>query len=202
MICEETRGERLYRRWQGGESSCKFGQGRSWVSRYQGNVLGTKSGKSRSVNADEIVKVKKTAVGRGVFACQDHAAESVIGEIEGEVMGLDHESNYCMDLEGKALLEPAAPFRFLNHSCEPNCQLLLWKYQNVGGRRLRRIWVSTLRDVRAGEELTIDYAWPMDAAVPCLCGAATCRGWVVDKNELRRPRRMCRTNKGPLAASG
>ncbi len=163
-------------------------------------MLGTKTGKTQSAKLDEIVKVKMTCVGRGVFACRDFAADSVIGEIDGEVMGLDHESNYCMDLEGKALLEPAAPFRFLNHSCEPNCQLLLWKYQTVKGRRLRRIWVSAIRDVKIGEELTIDYAWPMDAAVPCMCGAATCRGWVVDKKELRRPPRMCRTNKRPLTS--
>jgi hypothetical protein len=138
------------------------------------------------------VKVKKTSVGRGVFARQGFAADAVIGEITGQVMDTGFESNYCMDLDGKAILEPGWPFRFLNHSCEPNCQLILWKFQRLKGQKIRRLWLSATRDVVAGEELTIDYAWPADAAVRCLCGADSCRGWVVDETELRRLHRMRR----------
>jgi hypothetical protein len=140
----------------------------------------------------ERVAVKKCTVGRGVFARQEFAAETVIAEITGQIMGTEFESNYCMDLDGKAILEPSWPFRFLNHSCEPNCQLLLWKFQKVDGRRLQRLWLHAIRPVEVGEELTIDYAWPADAAVPCRCGAESCRGWVVDEAELSRLQRRRR----------
>ncbi len=147
------------------------------------------------------IKVKMTSKGQGIFARQDFAVEEVLGEVTGEVMSVDHGSNYCMDLEGKANLEPAWPFRLLNHSCEPNCELMLWKYRQVKGKKIRRLWVSAIRDIKAGEELTIDYAWPADAAVRCLCGASTCRGWVVDKNELRKLYRMGVRRKVPSLES-
>jgi hypothetical protein len=42
-----------------------------------------------------------------------------------------------------------------------------------------------LRTIEPGEELTIDYAWPAEAAIPCACGAAGCRCWIVAAEELR-----------------
>jgi hypothetical protein len=41
----------------------------------------------------------------------------------------------------------------------------------------RRVFVYALRRILKGEELTYDYQFPADeAAVPCKCGAANCRG--------------------------
>jgi len=51
------------------------------------------------------------------------------------------------------------------------------------------IWVETTRDIFPGEELTIDYAWPADRAMKCLCGVKTCRGWIVDPAELEELQR-------------
>ena len=45
------------------------------------------------------------------------------------------------------------------------------------------IWVESVHDILPGEELTIDYAWPADRAVKCLCGKPRCRGWIVDPAE-------------------
>ena len=45
------------------------------------------------------------------------------------------------------------------------------------------IWVEAVRDILPNEELTIDYAWPADRAVKCLCGTSKCRGWIVDPTE-------------------
>jgi uncharacterized protein len=55
----------------------------------------------------------------------------------------------------------------VNHSCEPNV--------GIGGNVL----LVSMRDIAAGEELTIDYAlFPADPgfAMECRCGAAACRG--------------------------
>jgi hypothetical protein len=49
-----------------------------------------------------------------------------------------------------------------------------------------RVAVETLRSIVAGEELTIDYGWPAEQAIPCGCGAEDCRGWVVAEEELHR----------------
>lgn len=125
------------------------------------------------------VKVKKTKIGRGVFAREAFEPDEVIGEIDGDIMGEDYYSEYGMDLDGKATMEPSAPFRFLNHCCEPNCELVLWKERTFKGKKLSRLWLVSLRDIEEGEELTIDYAWTEEDPIPCLCGAKACRGFVV-----------------------
>ncbi|MFN2460469.1 MAG: SET domain-containing protein [Candidatus Velthaea sp.] len=57
---------------------------------------------------------------------------------------------------------------YINHSCRPNCFM-----QTVRGHLL----VLALRDIRAGEELTIDYesTWHSDRK-RCTCNAPDCRG--------------------------
>lgn len=65
--------------------------------------------------------------------------------------------------------------RFMNHSCEPNCEAVT---------RKRRIWIYALRAIEPGEELTYDYGLtgePEDRdeqkrLYACRCGALTCRG--------------------------
>jgi uncharacterized protein len=138
------------------------------------------------------IDVRKTAVGRGLFARAAFVAESILGEVLGEIRPNDHYSDYCIDMGGKALLEPDRPFRFLNHSCDPNCQLIQWKEQDVNGVQLPRLWVKTLRDIASGEELTIDYAWSGEEAIECMCGSPKCRGFVVaaDERVIHRARRM------------
>lgn len=64
---------------------------------------------------------------------------------------------------------------FLSHSCAPNCRL------DMDGFRL-----VTLRDIRANDVLTIDYAATEDRLFrqfPCHCGAPQCRGWITGRRE-------------------
>ncbi len=138
------------------------------------------------------IEIRKTAVGRGLFAKAAFLADTVLGEVTGKVHSNDHRSDYCIDMGGKAVLEPGPPFRFLNHSCDPNCQLNRWKHQVVDGVRLPRLWLISLRDITEGEELTIDYAWSAENAIECMCGSPKCRGFVVaaDERVIFRARRM------------
>jgi SET domain-containing protein len=70
--------------------------------------------------------------------------------------------------------------RFINHSCAPNCDAVVED---------GRIWIETIRDVEAGEELAYDYAYVLEERhspaakrrFPCHCGAATCRGTILAK---------------------
>jgi SET domain-containing protein len=56
----------------------------------------------------------------------------------------------------------------INHSCEPNLISRIVK---------GHILYMSLRPIRRGEELTIDYNFPKSGdRSPCSCGAKTCRG--------------------------
>ena len=63
------------------------------------------------------------------------------------------------------------PGRFVNHSCDPNCGVLVRADE-------RQIEVRALRPIAAGEEITFDYAM-CDASdydeFSCMCGVPTCR---------------------------
>jgi len=132
----------------------------------------------------ELISIRKTAVGKGVFARRQFRKGQTIGELTGEiVVNEDYDSRYCIELTETHVLEPDAPFRFVNHSCEPNCELFSWE-EDEGTPNEHRVYLCALRTIRVGEELSIDYAWPADAAIPCLCQADGCRGWIVDPDEV------------------
>lgn len=128
------------------------------------------------------VRVATTHVGKGVFAKRRMAAQRVVGEIHGHILEKHPEdAEYCMELGSGRILEPVAPFRYLNHSCDPNCEIFYW---DDDPRQEDRLWLQTIQPIDAGEELLIDYCWPADAAIVCQCNAPNCRGWVVDPEEL------------------
>lgn len=66
--------------------------------------------------------------------------------------------------------------RFINHSCEPNCEA--YEYENG------RVYIYALKDIRRGEEL--NYSYPLiyegrhTAAIKrlfaCRCGSPNCTG--------------------------
>jgi hypothetical protein len=134
-----------------------------------------------------LVRIGETHVGRGVFARRRIPAGIVLGEILGTVLDdYPEDPSYVMELSAGRLLDPAPPLRFMNHSCDPNCEIFYWETEPEGGANLEedRLWLQTIRPVEPGEEILIDYSWPADAAIPCRCGAANCRGWIVDPAEL------------------
>lgn len=67
--------------------------------------------------------------------------------------------------------------RWFNHSCDPNSEVHVeWD----ATRQTMTAWWEALRDIPVGEEITYDYAFVADVAEPCHCGAASCRGVIVD----------------------
>ena len=78
---------------------------------------------------------------------------------------------------GLVFLDLADQTRWINHSCDPNT-FVESTFDQVT-RELRAWWVAR-REIAAGEELTYDYAFIGIAAEPCGCGAASCRGLIVD----------------------
>ena len=63
--------------------------------------------------------------------------------------------------------------RLINHSCNPNCEVV--------GKGLK-LWISSLKKIKKGEELTYDYGFGYDAdykQFPCKCGSINCVGYIV-----------------------
>jgi uncharacterized protein len=81
--------------------------------------------------------------------------------------------------------------RFINHSCNPNCEAVNYDDEEV--------WIESIRDIKTGEELSYDYGFEEpDEDYPCYCGEKNCRGWIVkpeyefskgEKEELERKRK-------------
>jgi hypothetical protein len=130
------------------------------------------------------VRVGEGPYGRGVFATRAFWRGELIGLVEGEVIDDDdYSSDYCMDLGGKLSMEPAAPFCYVNHSCEPNAQLFIIPPERPDAGEYPNLILEAVRSIYPGQELTIDYAWPADGAVPCHCQSRNCRGWIVSRED-------------------
>lgn len=74
--------------------------------------------------------------------------------------------------------------RHINHSCAPNCAAV----EVTAEDGTVDIVIQTLRRVRAGEELFIDYALDIGEespeAYPCRCGSRQCRGTMAREDEF------------------
>jgi len=67
---------------------------------------------------------------------------------------------------------PANEARHANHSCEPSAEARL---------EGEEVALVALRDIRPGDEITLDYGFGLADALghPCRCGAAGCVGRIV-----------------------
>jgi hypothetical protein len=120
--------------------------------------------------------------GTGGFAKADIAVGTRVIEYVGEKITKAESLRRCesanesifsldesCDLDGNV---PWNPARFLNHSCDPNCEA-----EPDGGR----IWIVARRGIRAGEEITFNYGYDLEdyREHPCRCGSANCAGYIV-----------------------
>ncbi|HEY2628113.1 MAG TPA: SET domain-containing protein-lysine N-methyltransferase [Usitatibacter sp.] len=129
----------------------------------------------------DALEVRRSAiVGRGLYSGTGIAKGAKIGEFEGEVVGLRESRRRAqgrrivaiVELEGHALdaTKSKRGFRFINHSCVPNT------YMRCTAIRAE---VYALRNIRKGEELTLDYGHSHhEGTLPCRCGARGCRGFL------------------------
>jgi hypothetical protein len=93
--------------------------------------------------------------------------------------------------------------RFINHSCEPNCEVI-----NDKGR----LFVETLRTIKPGEELNYDYNIGRtpedppnaDEIFACRCGSKTCRGTMLSPKRKSKAKKTVKKNgaKRALAKKG
>jgi len=93
--------------------------------------------------------------------------------------------------------------RYINHNCNPNCIAKIIdgkKVTDIGDKHLKRVMIIAQRDIKAREEITYDYQFPLeldlDARIPCNCGSLLCRGFMNwDLPEKGSKNRILRTQK-------
>jgi uncharacterized protein len=130
-------------------------------------------------------RIARTSMGKGVFATRSFEIGEVVGEITGEAIDdPEYSSRYAFDLEDGRQLEPAPPFRFVNHSCDPNCSFEVIDVTDVRRVTRRQLMLFAIYDIDTGDQLTIDYNWPASFAIPCKCRSEYCRGWVVGEEHM------------------
>jgi SET domain-containing protein len=92
---------------------------------------------------------------------------------------------YLYGLEdGKTVIDGEGLGAFLNHSCDPNCEIDEIK---------NRVWIFAIRNIAAGEELLWDYnLYDDEAPAPCHCGSRKCRGTMYSREWMAKMRRKAR----------
>ena len=116
---------------------------------------------------------KSTIAGKGIIAGEDIRKGEFIVALSGRLVQRTYrkKSDYrneqtFIPVAQHWWIDPGYPFRYLNHSCDPN----------AGFKTPHRFYA--MRDIKKGEELTADYStieyvdfWEMK----CHCGAQNCR---------------------------
>lgn len=140
------------------------------------------------------IEVRDSGIqGRGVYATEDIPKSTWIVEYVGE--RISHEEadmryddaamrrhhTFLFTVDDKICIDAVVggnDSRYINHSCEPNCEAVLYR---------KKIHIVALRDIARGEELTYDYGYKLDdesmeearRRYPCRCGAPNCRGTIL-----------------------
>jgi SET domain-containing protein len=117
--------------------------------------------------------------GQGAFAAEAVPARRKIGEIRGESISVAEariratrsERIMIVELSARRAIDfsrSADPMRYTNHSCRPNARLCI---------RQGRVEFYALRDIDAGEEITVNYGETHhEGRLACRCGAPGCIG--------------------------
>ncbi|XP_046875778.1 histone-lysine N-methyltransferase ASH1L isoform X2 [Hypomesus transpacificus] len=95
-----------------------------------------------------------------------------------------HSGQYCLNLDSGMVIDSyrmGNEARFINHSCEPNCEMQKWSVNGV-----YRIGLFALKDMNSGTELTYDYnfhSFNTEEQQVCQCGSEGCRGIIGGKSQ-------------------
>jgi len=101
---------------------------------------------------------------------------------------------YLYGLEdGKTVIDGEGLGAFLNHSCDPNCEIDEIK---------NRVWIFAIRNIAAGEELLWDYnLYDDEDPAPCHCGSPKCRGTMYSREWMAKLRRREARKKKKLESA-
>ncbi len=137
----------------------------------------------RGVPADPqkfaVTVAPSTIDGQGAFAAEAIPARRKIGEVRGEPVSTQEAQRRSRG-QGRIMMiavsarraidasQSTDPLRYANHACRPNAHL------KVNGGRVE---VYALRDIAAGEEITLAYGETHhQGRLRCRCGVPGCTG--------------------------
>ena len=147
--------------------------------------------KSSRAGGGRRTQVRRSGVhGKGMFALAPLAAGEVVIEYTGEVITwrealrrhphdpADPDHTFYFHIDEKHVIDAKVggnSARWINHACEPNCE---------ADEQDGRIFITALRDIAPGEELSYNYGLVIDERYTpklkkqfeCRCGSAGCRG--------------------------
>ena len=126
----------------------------------------------------DLYTAKSAIAGLGCYAARDFKEGETVGQYIGDHISgdeaderyADAEMFYIFMLEDGTCIDPdEIPEKYMNHSCEPNCET----EEDEG-----KIFIKALRDIKKDEEIVYDYCVVADddEDLTCHCGTKSCRG--------------------------
>jgi SET domain-containing protein len=169
------------------------------------------------LNQNVIVRRSHIA-GRGVFARRDIPSGTRVLEYTGARITHDeaderypdddaadgNHHTFLFAVDDRLVIDATTggnESRFINHSCDPNCEIVVLR---------RRVFIDTVRDIAKGDELLYDYWYMTDESYtladlrriyPCRCGSPDCRGTLARPPTRKPPRAKRAAAKRPATKS-
>jgi len=125
----------------------------------------------------QLITVQDSKFGKGTFATRNISKGSPIITIRGEKLdfsdslSLGERESYCLQVGIDSYIIAEVPFRYSNHSCDPN--------RGVKSQ----LELVALRPIAEGEEVLWDYSSSMlerHWTMRCHCGSPSCRQLIAD----------------------
>lgn len=145
--------------------------------------------------------------GNGVFAARDLPSGKSLVEYRGQLLShavadrryadnVETGHTFLFILNDKFVIDANVggnSARWINHSCDPNCEPVLEEAAD-GNPKHDRLFIATKRPVRAGEELSYDYGIELadsdtkriQELWACHCGSPKCTGTMLSPKKARK----------------
>lgn len=129
------------------------------------------------MSGDFVVEDRGDGKGLGVYALRSFVRGELIAVVDGEIV--DQHRLHTLQLSAHCHLYDPDFTGCLLHSCDPNAII-----------DPSRREITALKDIGAGEAITVDYTHTEDRLVrqfACMCGNPVCRKWIKGRKEQITP---------------
>ncbi|MBI2573368.1 SET domain-containing protein-lysine N-methyltransferase [Candidatus Woesearchaeota archaeon] len=157
----------------------------------------------------DLIEIKTSSIHHfGIFAKKDIAKGTKIIEYIGEKISKKQSARRSQKTLKTSQKDPSAgavymfelddewdidgnvennPARFLNHSCDPNCEVEIED---------GHIWIYAKRDIKKGEELLYNYGYDLEFYQdhPCKCNSKRCVGYIVHEDHWEKLKELLQKN--------